>query len=112
MISTCVFAGLLTTMTLGGDLFEGSVVTPHVLAESVRYGKAVSNEVGARCDVVLVNRSSKAISLQNPQFLGKTPETLRKSREWSWHNLGQVTPVSLPPGARTVWSFNARSLAA
>lgn len=88
---------------------EGIVVTPHVMAPRMRYTRAPKDDLAARVDLVIRNSSSKPVKIESVKFNGQTPESLRKTGTWAWHNLKAVVPDSIPPGGRTVWSYNARS---
>ncbi|MCX5772480.1 MAG: hypothetical protein NTZ09_19700 [Candidatus Hydrogenedentes bacterium] len=95
----------------------GLTVTPHVMAESMRYARAPEPAVGARVQLFLRNG---AASNANPlimeeqtrlRFDGKSPAQLLAAKDWSWHDMPSATPgekLQLPPGALTVWTFNSR----
>jgi hypothetical protein len=91
---------------------EGVTVTPHLLAPSMRYARDPDPSLGARVQLFLRNSSDGALSLdaQTPiRFRGRSPEELLTEDEWNWHDMPSAwpeDPLTLPPGAMTVWSFN------
>jgi len=95
----------------------GITVTPHVMAESMRYARAPEPAVGARVQLFLRNdaASNSEPSSMNGQtralFDGKPPAELLSAKTWAWHDTPAATPgesLALPPGALTVWTFNGR----
>ena len=96
----------------------GVTVTPHVVAESMRYMRAPEPGDGARVQLFLRNDSasdSEALSLTGQtriRFDGKSPADLLEDKMWAWHDTPAATPgesLALPPGALTVWTFNGRA---
>lgn len=90
-------------------LLDGVVVTPHVRAPRMRYTRPPNEELSARVDLVLRNTSAAPVEVTAVRFNDRDPETLRTKGLWAWHNLTAVLGQPIPPGGRTVWSYNARS---
>ncbi len=92
----------------------GVTVTPHVMAESMRYRRDPEPAAGARVQVFLRNGGAPALVLDSESRVllnGKTPAELLAEKAWAWHDTPAATPdesVSLPAGALTVWTFNSR----
>ena len=95
----------------------GITVTPHVMAESMRYRRDPEPATGARVQLFLRNdggAGTRALALDAESrvlFNGKTPAELLADHVWAWHDTPAATPderISLPPGALTVWTFNGR----
>lgn len=96
----------------------GISVTPHVMAESMRYAREPEPAVGARVQLFLQNNSAAdagSITLDKDvpvSFDGKSPAELLNSEAWSWHDMpGAASDEKdvLPPEALTVWTFNSRT---
>jgi hypothetical protein len=96
----------------------GLTVTPHVMADSMRYMRDPEPTVGARVQLFLRHdgASDNAPLIVDAQtrmlFDGKLPAELLAARAWAWHDTPAATPnesLSLPPEALTVWTFNGRS---
>jgi hypothetical protein len=95
----------------------GVSVTPHVMADSMRYSRAPEPAVGARVQLFLCNdtaSSSEPLSMNGQTrvlFDGKSPADLLAAHAWAWHDTPAATPgesFALPPGALMVWTFNGR----
>ena len=95
----------------------GVTVTPHVMADSMRYARAPEPAVGARVQLFLCNdaaSNSEPLSMNGQTrilFDGKSAADLLGARVWAWHDTPSATPgesFALPPGALTVWTFNGR----
>ena len=95
----------------------GSTVTPHFLAETMRYSRDPEPATGARVQLFLRNDSStNAAPLTLDASLrttlnGKAPADLLKDGRLGWHDFPVAMPaesLALPPGAMTVWTFNSR----
>ncbi len=110
---TCSFA--LGHRTASSTELEivGITVTPHVIAEEMRYARARDESLGARVQLFLRNKGSSDVRLsadEPPRFRDRTPEDLVRARQWAWHDTPSSWPDSdtvLPPGALTVWQFNS-----
>ncbi len=96
----------------------GVSVTPHVMADSMRYAKDPEPAVGARVQLFLRNEdavNTEPLVMDKDSgiaFDGKTPVELLDTHAWSWHDTPAATPderTALPPGALTVWTFNSRT---
>jgi hypothetical protein len=102
--------------TAGSTALEviGVTVTPHVVAGSMRYLRDPEPAAGARVQLFLRNRSAQQLDMSGETrllFNGNTPSQLLAERAWAWHDTPPATPaepLSVPPGALTVWSFNGR----
>ena len=97
----------------------GVTVTPHVIADSMRYRVDAEPAVGARVQLFLRNGAGPgdgALTIDaqtRALFDGHLPETLLDAMVWAWHDTPTATPdesLSLAPGALTVWTFNGRAL--
>lgn len=120
---TCVFmTGLVPALAAHADNpslgIAGVSVTPHVMADSMRYAKAPEPAVGARVQFFLRNDSAanaEPIAVNKDSrilFNGKTAAALLETRAWTWHDTPSAAPdekVILPPGALTVWTLNSRT---
>ncbi len=95
----------------------GVTVTPHMMADSMRYSHDPEPAVGARVQLFVRNdaaQDSKPLVLDGKTrllFDGKSPADLLASHAWAWHDTPSATPdesIALPSGALTVWTFNGR----
>lgn len=96
----------------------GISVTPHVMADSMRYTKEPEPAVGARVQLFLRNDGAAdgepVLMDKDARILcdGKSPMALLDAGAWSWHDMPAARPEEktvLPPGALTVWTFNGRT---
>lgn len=93
----------------------GVAVVPHIQSAEMRYRREPDRSLGAWVQLFLVNRgpSARTFSPQTPvRMRGTTPNELLTAGDWSWHDFPSAwtnTPLELPPGAMTVWSFNGRN---
>ncbi|MBX7256067.1 MAG: hypothetical protein K1Y02_06865 [Candidatus Hydrogenedentes bacterium] len=96
----------------------GISLTPHVMADSMRYARDPEPAVGARVQLFLRNAGTtdaKTLVIDKDSrvlFDGKAPAELLDARAWSWHDTPSARPneeTALPPGALTVWTFNSRT---
>lgn len=91
---------------------EGVSVVPHVQSTEMRYRHKADFDLGARVRVFLknVNSATVVLNADTPiQVRGRSAEKWLDSGEWSWHDFPSAWPehpLSLPPGAMTVWSWN------
>jgi len=117
-----VAASILFALSAGGEVpaleLSGMAVTPHVVADSMRYSKEPEPLAGARVQLFLLhNAPSGAAPLTldadtRVLFDGKTPAELIQGQAWNWHDTPAAASgesASLAPGALTVWTFNGRS---
>lgn len=95
----------------------GVTITPHVIADSMRYARDPEPADGARVQFFLRNtgRSGSDPLVLTPDlrtvFNGKSPDTLLKDKSWAWHDTPSAATAEssvLPSGAMTVWTFNGR----
>jgi hypothetical protein len=101
-------AGVLLMLTAGippdavqaGEIV-GVTVTPHVIAEEMRYRRGREGGLAAR--VQLFVRGAAA----SPKFEGKSPAELLQAGQWAWHDLAAARPA--PEGALSVWTFNGKA---
>jgi hypothetical protein len=119
--STLVLLLALAQWTLSanaGDSFldlRGVAVVPHIQSEEMRYRREPDRSLGAWVQLFLVNRGSSplSLSLHTPVRLrDKTPDELLAAGDWTWHEFPSAwtnSPLELPPGAMTVWSFNGKN---
>jgi hypothetical protein len=95
----------------------GVTVTPHVQSRELKYRREPDFSLGARVELFLRNGGAQELRLavDTPiRLRGKTPEELLAANEWTWHDFPSAwtnQPLSLPPGALTVWSFNGKRAA-
>ena len=79
----------------------GITVTPHVVAESMRYRRPRDPELAAKVQLFIKGSALPRV------FDGKTPEELLQSGAWAWHDLG--TAVQGPEDSLSVWTWNGKS---
>jgi hypothetical protein len=109
-----LFAGVAAPAALAGLVLEGVAVTPHSQSREMRYRRDVDFSLGARVQLFLRNAGASEQRLAPDAAIrsrGKTPEELLAAEEWAWHDFPSAwtnTPLILPPGALTVWSFNGK----
>lgn len=103
MTRTFLAAVLLVGCVPSVDAGEvaGVTVTPHVIAESMRYRRPRDPALAARVQMFVRGPARPGT------FSGKSPAELLASGEWAWHDLGTAAPA--PAGALGVWSFNGQS---
>ncbi len=111
------FIPLLTALTFSvlrksvhGAELAGVAVTPHVIADSMRYRRPRDPTLGAKVQLFLKGPCEIPLNSQGtylgPKFNGRTPLDLLSSDEWAWHDLGKAATV--PEGALSVWTFNGK----
>jgi hypothetical protein len=92
----------------------GLTVTPHVIAQEMRYRRPRDGRLGARVELFLRNRGEEMLELPATfplRFRRHTPEELLSTDEWAWYDLPSAWPgedISLPPGSLSVWAFNGK----
>lgn len=92
----------------------GARVTPHVMAAEMRYSRDPDPELGARVQLFVRNTGSSPVMLMPTSSIrvsGKTPEELLAQDKWTWHDFPSAypeSPVELPAGCLTAWSFNGK----
>ena len=92
----------------------GLSVTPHQQSPNLRYRRAPSPGLGARVELFLRNGGLAPLVLGPDfptRFDGLSAAELLREGEWVWHDTPAARTnqtLTLPPGALTVWSFNAR----
>ncbi|MDP6748577.1 MAG: hypothetical protein QGH37_16455 [Candidatus Poribacteria bacterium] len=94
-------------------VLKGVNVTPHIIAESMRYDEDPEPASGAKVQLFLYNNSSKPLSITNQtsvQFTGKSAQELLEENIWSWHDTPSVRNDLdlLASDQMTVWTFNSR----
>jgi hypothetical protein len=94
---------------------RGVAVVPHVQSTEMRYRREPDRSLGAWVQLFVVNNgeSTLRLSAETPVRLrGNTPEELLATGAWTWHDFPSAwttSPLELPPGAVTVWSFNGKN---
>ena len=95
----------------------GITVTPHVMADSMRYSHDPEPAAGARVQLFVRNdtaQDARPLALDSKTrilFDGKSPADLLAAHTWTWHDTPAATPdesLAFAPGALTVWTFNGR----
>lgn len=92
----------------------GLSVTPHQQSPNLRYRRAPEPGLGARVELFLRNESAGSLILGPGlpvRFDGSSAADLLREGAWAWHDTPAARTnqvITLPPGALTVWSFNAR----
>jgi len=92
----------------------GVTVTPHVQSRELKYRREPDFSLGARVELFLRNAGEQELRLAVDapvRVRGRTPEELLAGDEWTWHDFPSAwtnQPLSLPPGALTVWSFTGK----
>jgi len=103
------FLPALSLPALGAELV-GTAVTPHVIADSMRYRRPRDLALGAKVQLFLKGPcsipSNEPTTLTGPRFNGRTPLDLLTADEWAWHDLNMA--VTIPEGALSVWTFNGK----
>jgi len=79
----------------------GVTVTPHSIADSMRYRRPRDPSLAARVQLFIKG------SAMPGQFDGKTPAELLADGQWTWHDMQAA--VESPEDALTVWTFNGKS---
>jgi hypothetical protein len=93
---------------------DGVHVVPHVQSAEMRYRQKADFSLGARVELFLRNASQQPLVFPpsaEVRLRGKSPEALLAADEWAWHDFPSAwtnAPLTLPPGALTVWSFNGK----
>jgi len=119
IVMMMVGASLAFAATSDGPTMNiaGVTVTPHVMADSVRYSHDPEPAAGARVQLFVRNdaaQDSKPLVLDSKTrmlFDGKSAADLLAAHTWAWHDTPAATPDEsfvIPPGALTVWTFNGR----
>lgn len=114
--------GVLITLAAAGAepqvlKVEGVTVTPHVIAESMRYARPPEPADGALVQLFLRHDApadAAPLVLDGSTrllFDGRTPAALLADKSWAWHDTPAASGerISCPPGAMTVWTFNGRT---
>jgi hypothetical protein len=79
----------------------GVTVTPHVIAETMKYRRPREPDLGAKVQIFVKGTALPGL------FDSKRPEALLESGEWAWHDLS--TAVSGPADSLSVWTWNGKS---
>lgn len=93
---------------------DGLQVIPHVQSAEMRYRRDPDFSLGARVELFLRNSSSEPLEIPpttDIRLRDRTPDQLLQADEWAWHDLPSAwggSPLRLPPGAMTVWSWNGK----
>jgi hypothetical protein len=93
---------------------DGVQVVPHVQSTEMRYRQKADFSLGARVELFLRNASDRPLVLPASapiRLRGRTPEELLRDDAWAWHELPSAwggDPITLPPGAMTVWKWNGK----
>lgn len=88
----------------------GVTVTPHVRAESMRYRRESTPEMGARVQWFL--RCPAGGPLGEFRFNGRSADERLADKSWAWHDtpaLWTEAERRMPPGSLMVWQFNQTS---
>ncbi len=93
---------------------DGVQVVPHVQSTEMQYRRKADFSLGARVELFLRNSSDRPLVLPasaEVRLRGRTPEELLREDAWAWHELPSAwggDPITLPPGAMTVWKWNGK----
>lgn len=100
-----VLASLVPAVSRFGVAAEvvGVTVTPHVVAESMRYRRPRDPELGARVQLFV-----RGAALPG-RFNGKSPRECLETQNWAWHDLD--TAVRGTDESLAVWTFNGKTSA-
>jgi len=95
-------------------VLKGTNVTPHMIAESMRYHRDPEPAVGARVQLFLYNKGTESLPITNQtsvRFDGKSAEDLLAEKIWAWHDTPSARSDSdiLSSDHLTVWTFNGRN---
>jgi len=80
---------------------RGVTVTPHGIAESMKYRRPRDPELGAKVQLFVKGAALPRL------FDGKRPEELLASGDWAWHDLN--TAVQGTEDSLSVWTWNGKS---
>lgn len=80
---------------------RGVTVTPHVIAESMRYRRPRDPDLGAKIQLFVHGAAMPG------RFDGKTPKELLDTNAWAWHDLD--TAVKGLDDSLTVWTWNGKT---
>lgn len=105
-IITSAFYAAATLLLLRGQGLSvaaeivGVTITPHVIAETMRYRRPRDPDLGAK--VQLFVRGSALPG----RFEGKTANEWLEAKDWAWHDLATAIPGTAE--SLTVWTFNGK----
>ena len=98
-----------------GLSLEGVHVVPHRQSGEMQYRRKADFSLGARVEVFVRNASTttalKIPATADVRVRDRTPEQWLEQDEWAWHDFPSAwggSPLRLPPGAMTVWSWNGK----
>lgn len=94
IVLVCI--GLCTLGPLEAAEIRGVTVTPHVIAESMKYRRPRDPELGAKVQLFVKGTALPRL------FDGKRPEELLASGDWAWHDLN--TAVQGTEDSLSVWT--------
>jgi len=109
-----IFAAPLSPGQSASVELTGINVVAHLQSTEMRYRREPDFSLGARVELFVRNSGDKELRLAPDAAIrlrGQSPEELLAANEWTWHDFPSAwtnQPLSLPPGALTVWSFNGR----
>jgi hypothetical protein len=102
----------------GSDLaLEGISVTPHTVADAMRYATPRDPELGALVQMFLKNEGTATLTFDANSPIridGKSPDDLLGDGDWAWHDFPSAwtdSKLEIPTGAIVVWTFNGKSSA-
>lgn len=94
---------------------EGVSVTPHTIADAMRYASPRDPELGALVQLFLKNQGTAPLTFDASSPLridGKSPDELLSQGDWAWHDFPSAwrdMKLEVPAGAMVVWTFNGKS---
>jgi hypothetical protein len=102
VIGLIVFVGLIQVfMSAHAAEITGVTVTPHVVAESMRFRRPRDPEMAAKVQIFVKGAALPGL------FNGKKPADLLQAKDWAWHDLN--TAIKGESQTISVWTFNGRS---
>lgn len=96
-----VWLGLCSCGLSESAELRGVTVTPHVIAESMKYRRSRDPELAAKVQLFVKGGALPRL------FDGKRPDELLASGEWAWHDM--KTAVQGTDESLSVWIWNGKS---
>jgi hypothetical protein len=96
-----VWLGLCSGRLAESAEVRGVTVTPHVIAESMKYRRPRDPELAAKVQLFVKGAALPRL------FDGKRPDELLASGDWAWHDLN--TAVQGTDESLSVWTWNGKS---
>jgi len=111
------FTSSLLSFDGPGLILDGISVTPHTIADAMRYASPRDPELGALVQLFLKNQGTASLTFDANSPIridGKSPDELLEKNEWAWHDFPSAwrdSKLEIPPESMVVWSFNGKNSA-